>query len=235
MATMAGAMRPTDRGQADSRRAQAIELAVFLLLVVPSLALPYFIPSQASVGFDLTAVATILRDLALVALIGYFLWRAGQSPRAIGWTTGHLGREIALGVALFVPLFLGARWLEALLVGFGFTTGTSSGLVPSRSPSELLLALALVGVVAISEETIFRGYLLLRFRNVLGRALPAVLVVSVIFMLGHGYEGSAGAITVGVTGAVWSAVYLWRRSLVAPVTMHFLLDAVAIVLVPLLR
>lgn len=235
MATMAGAIRPTDRGQANSRRAQTAELAVFLLLIVPSLALPYFIPSQTSVGFDVTAVATILRDLALVALIGYFVWRSGESPRAIGWTTGHIGRELALGVALFVPLFLGARWLETLLVGFGFTTGTSSSLMPSRSPSDLLLALALVGVVAISEETIFRGYLLLRFRNVLGSTVPALVIASVIFMLGHGYEGSAGAITVGATGAVWSAVYLWRRSLVAPVTMHFLLDAIAIVLVPLLR
>ena len=138
-------------------------------------------------------------------------------------------------MALFVPLFLGARWLETLLVGFGFTTGTSSSLMTGRSPSDLLLAPALVGVVAISEETIFRGYLLLRFRKVLGSTVPALLIASVIFMLGHGYEGSAGAITVGATGAVWSAVYLWRRSLVAPVTMHFMLDAVAIILVPLLR
>lgn len=234
MATMAGAMHPADREQANQRRGQALELAVFLFLVVPSLLLPYFLPSQTALGFDVSAVATILRDLALVALIGYFLWRTGESPRAIGWTTGHIGREIALGVALFVPLFLGTRWLEALLVGLGFTTGSSPSLIPSRSPTDLLLALALVGVVAVSEETIFRGYLLLRFRNVLGSIWPALLIASLIFMLGHGYEGSAGALTVGATGAVWGAVYLWRRSLVAPVTMHFLLDAIAIIVVPLL-
>jgi membrane protease YdiL (CAAX protease family) len=30
-------------------------------------------------------------------------------------------------------------------------------------------------------------------------------------------------------------VYLWRRSLVTPIVMHFLLDFLAIVLVPLLK
>jgi uncharacterized protein len=235
MATIAGAIRPIDRGQPGTPHAQAVELAVFLFLIVPSLALPYFFPSQAGAGFGLTAVATILRDLALVALIGYFLWRSGESPRAIGWTKRHIGREVALGVALFVPLYLGMRWLEAMLIGLGFTVGSSSSLVPGRSAVDLVLALVLVGVVAVSEETIFRGYLLLRFRNVLGSTWPALLIASVIFMLGHGYEGSAGALTVGATGLAWGAIYLWRRSLIAPVTMHFLLDAVAIVLVPLLR
>lgn len=235
MAIMAGAMRPSERGQPGSRRGQAVELGVFLFLIVPSLALSYFLPSQSGVGFDLTAVATILRDLALVALIGYFLWRSGESPRAVGWTTRHIGREVALGVGLFVPLFLGARWLEAHLVGLGFTAEGSASLVPGRSAADLLLALALVAVVAVAEETIFRGYLLLRLRNVLGSTWIALLIASLVFMLGHGYEGSAGALTVGATGLVWGAVYLWRRSLVAPVTMHFLLDAIAIVLVPFVR
>jgi membrane protease YdiL (CAAX protease family) len=235
MASVAGGIGPIDREQVGSRSAQAVELAVFLFLIVPSLALRYFIPSQTDVGFDLTAVATILRDLALVALIGYFLWRSGESRQTIGWTTRHLGRELALGVALFVPLYIGARWLEALLIGIGFTVGSSSSLVPGPSAADRLLALALVGVVAVGEETIFRGYLLLRLRNVIGSTWLALLIASAMFMLGHGYEGSAGALTVGATGAAWGAVYLWRRSLVAPMTMHFLLDAVAIILVPLVR
>jgi membrane protease YdiL (CAAX protease family) len=41
-------------------------------------------------------------------------------------------------------------------------------------------------------------------------------------------------VTVGTMGVAFGGVYLWRRSLVAPTTMHFLLDLVAIVLLPLL-
>ncbi len=84
------------------------------------------------------------------------------------------------------------------------------------------------------EETIFRGYLILRFREVTSNTAAAVLLSSVLFSLGHGYEGSAGVITVGVMGLVFALVYLWRRSLVAPMMMHFLQDFIGIVLVPLL-
>jgi membrane protease YdiL (CAAX protease family) len=102
------------------------------------------------------------------------------------------------------------------------------------SGAELALAVVLVAVVAVAEETIFRGYLLLRFRTVLGSTTAMVLLSSFIFALGHGYEGTAGLVTVGVMGAVFALVYLWRGSLTAAVVMHFLQDFVGIVLVPLL-
>ena len=44
----------------------------------------------------------------------------------------------------------------------------------------------------------------------------------------------AGVITVGLIGVIFALVYVWRGSLVAPVTMHFLQDFLGIVLVPLL-
>jgi membrane protease YdiL (CAAX protease family) len=222
---------------ADGRRGQLIELVVFLSLIVPSMALSFLVTRGDQVGFALTAVATILRDVALVGLILFFVWRAGESPRALGWTTRHIGRELALGVALFIPLYLGSRWLESQLLRIGLTTPSSppTSLVPPRGATDVLLALVLVVVVAISEETIFRGYLLLRLRPLVHSAGLALLLASMIFALGHGYEGTAGMVTVGVIGAVFGVVFLWRRSLVAPATMHFLLDAIAIVVLPLLR
>jgi uncharacterized protein len=238
MATTLDATNPHGIQQTSraGRRGQMIELGVFLFLIVPSMTLSFLVTQQQDqLGFALTSVATILRDLALVALILFFLWRAGESPRALGWTTHHLGREVAIGVALFVPIFFGARMLESLLMSLGLSgASTPSSLVPPRGLADLLLGLVLVVVVAISEETIFRGYLLLRLRPLLRSTVLALLLASVIFSLGHGYEGSAGAVTVGSIGLAWGAVYLWRRSLVAPATMHFLLDAIAILVVPLL-
>ena len=89
-------------------------------------------------------------------------------------------------------------------------------------------------VVAFAEETIFRGYLMLRFRGITASAGWAVVISSVVFSLGHGYEGSAGMISVGVLGAIFAIVYLWRGSLVAPMVMHFLQDFIGIVVMPLL-
>lgn len=62
-----------------------------------------------------------------------------------------------------------------------------------------------------------------------------MLISVAVFSLGHGYEGSAGLITVAFLGLVFALVFLWRRSLVAAMTMHFLQDFLGIVLAPLLN
>jgi membrane protease YdiL (CAAX protease family) len=120
------------------------------------------------------------------------------------------------------------------MVGFTAPATPLPALIAEKNTAEFLLAAVLVIVVALAEETIFRGYLILRFKNITASTAAAVLTSAVIFSLGHGYEGSAGVITVGVMGVVFALIYLWRQSLVAPMVMHFLQDFIGIVLVPLL-
>jgi uncharacterized protein len=217
------------------RQVQLVEVVVFLFLVVPSLVLSLFVVSQGGVSFLLAALATIFRDLALVGLILYFLWRNGEPFARIGWTPRRAGREMLLGAVLFGPFYLGTALVEQELLKLGLTVPKTS--LPSELRAEGTLEFALAGilvvVVAVAEETVFRGYLLLRFRPFLGSA-AAVVLSSVIFAVGHGYEGSAGLVTVGFMGALFALIYLWRGSLVAPVVMHFLQDFLGIVLLPLL-
>jgi membrane protease YdiL (CAAX protease family) len=192
---------------------------------------------RGNLSFVLTAVATIFRDLGLVGLILFFLWRNGENVERIGLSLRRAGREAALGVALFVPSVFGTALLEWGLLRLGLSrpaTPTPSFLA-AKGSAEFLLAAVLVVVVAVAEETIFRGYLMLRFRTLLRSPALAVALSSVIFSLGHGYEGSAGLATVGVMGAIFAIIYLWRRNLVAPIVMHFLQDFLSIVLLPLLR
>src|SRR5690606_13436851 len=61
-----------------------------------------------------------------------------------------------------------------------------------------------------------RGYLLLRLRSLTGGTAVAVVLSSVIFALGHSYQGAAGTIAVGMIGALLAVIYLWRGSIVAP-------------------
>jgi len=222
-----------ERDQA-ARKEQAVEVAVFLFLIVPSMVLSLFVVRRGNLSFVLTAVASLFRDLGLVSLILFFLWRNGENVERIGWSFRRTGREAALGAALFIPFVTGAALLERGLLRLGLSrpaTPTPSFLAASGG-AEFLLAAVLVAVVAVTEETIFRGYLLLRFQTLLRSPALAVLLSSVIFSLGHGYEGSAGLVTVGVMGAVFAVIYLWRRSLVAPIVMHFLQDFLSIVLLP---
>jgi membrane protease YdiL (CAAX protease family) len=217
-------------------RVQVVEIAVFLFLIVPSLVLSFFALRTGQVGFTLTAVATIFRDLALVGLVAYFLWRNGESVASLGWRARGVSREVGIGAALFIPVFYFIAGLEVLLKSIGLTTPSMpSPSLEANGRPELVLAFILVVIVAIAEETIFRGYLLLRFEGAGLRPAASIVLSALVFSLGHGYEGSAGVVSVGVMGAIFAIVYLWRKSLVAPMTMHFLQDFIAIVLLPLLK
>jgi membrane protease YdiL (CAAX protease family) len=219
-----------------SRTEQLLEVSVFLFVIVPSMILSFFAVKQGSLSFVLVAFATILRDLALVSLILFFVWRNGEPVHRIGWTFKNIWKEIGLGIGLYIPFFFAAGLFERALrvVGLSVPSTPLPSFMAARGMVEFLLAAILVVVVALAEETIFRGYLILRLKAVTVSPTAAVLLSAVIFSLGHGYEGSAGVVTVGVMGIVFALVYLWRQSLVAPIVMHFLQDFIGIVLLPLL-
>ena len=102
-----------------SRRVQAVELGVFLLLIVPSMVLSLFVIRQGNLSFPLVAATVIFRDLALVGLVLYFLWRNGEPLAAIGWRRGHLWREIGWGLVLFVPFAFGTGLVEEFFAPSG--------------------------------------------------------------------------------------------------------------------
>lgn len=87
--------------QQTDRKEQFLEITVFLFLILPSMALSFFASDQGSLSFSLSAVATILRDLALVSLISFFLWRNRESVLSLGWNVKNFWKEFVLGVILF--------------------------------------------------------------------------------------------------------------------------------------
>ncbi len=226
----------TDVPCAPSRKAIVLEVCVFLFLIVPSMVLSFFVGGEDKISFVLLAVSAIFRDLALVSLILFFAWRDHEPVSRLGLNSKDLDRNILLGFALYVPFLFVIGLVTQLLTALGLSQPSEPG--PSYfhvgGHWELALAVVLVVVVAVSEEMIFRGYLIRRLRTATGNTAAAVLLSAVVFALGHGYEGSLGVVTVGVMGLIFSLVYLWRQSLVVPIILHFLQDFVAVVLAPYL-
>jgi membrane protease YdiL (CAAX protease family) len=210
---------------------QLAEVSVFLFLIVPSLIFSFFAVKQGGLGFVPLSIFVMLRDLALISLIIFFIHSNREHVRSIGWTFKNARREIVLGILLFIVFFFGAAFLEMFLEAAGLSTPRipAPSFVTPRGILQSMLALVMVVVVALSEETIFRGYLILRFRAVTGSAVWAILLSAFVFSLGHGYEGSAGVVTVGFMGVFLGVIYVWRRSLIAPIVIHFLQDFITIV------
>lgn len=216
----------------ESRRLR-MEVAVFLLLVLSSI-IPGWLAS-GTIPFTSLAIAVVLHDVALVTLVVFFAWTAGQKVSSLGWSARHPLREIGLGLVLYVPLFVILALLQALLAALGLKSPElETYLVPS-SRLEIALACILVVVVAVSEETLFRGYLLPRLRAITRSTPLAVGLASLVFASGHVYEGASGILLVLVMAIAFSYVYLWRGSLVAPIVMHFIQDFLGLVLAPWLR
>ncbi len=173
---------------------------------------------QGSVGFVVTAIATISRDLGLVTLIAFLLWRNNETKDRIGLHLRGGVQDVIRGMVLFVVVFIAAGYLDQLLRAAGFSAPSTPTpkFLTAQGPAEYALALLLVAVVAVAEEIIFRGYLILRLTTVTGSSTVAIALSSIIFSLGHGYEGTAGVVTVGFMGLAFALVYVWTGSLVAP-------------------
>lgn len=219
-----------------SRHTQLMELLVFLLLFVPSMVISFFsVAVEEELDFAFLASSIIFRELALTALVLFFVWRNGEGFSAVGWRFDGVAREALLGIGLFIPFSILVGLFESLLQSLGLSAPTEmpSYLVPAGG-AEYLLALVFLFVVAVAEETIFRGYLIRRFLAVTRNPATAVIVAALIFSAGHGYQGALGVLTIAFVGVLFGVVYLWRGSLVAPMVMHFIQNFIGVILLPLL-
>ena len=70
------------------------------------------------------------------------------------------------------------------------------------------------------REEIQRGFVLHRFEQYLGGGAAGLVVFSTIFGLGHLEQGYDVAVATAILGAFWGAIYLARRSILAPMVGH---------------
>ena len=121
------------------RKGQMLEVSVFLFFIVPSMALSLFAVRQGQLGFVLAASAILLRDLALVCLILFFLLAQRRVARQDRLDFQEYWRETALGIVLFIPFFGGVACVELVLRHAGLTapaTPLPSFLTAARRPAD---------------------------------------------------------------------------------------------------
>ena len=95
-----------------------------------------------------------------------------------------------------------------------------------RSAWEAVLWIALSIVAGLVEEVVFRGYLLQQFASLSGRLWVGVLVSSLLFGAGHGYEGIGSMIVIVAYGAMFCALAIQRKSLRAGMMAHAWHDSI---------
>jgi membrane protease YdiL (CAAX protease family) len=101
----------------------------------------------------------------------------------------------------------------------------------------LVLGIVLAWVLAsFGEEAVYRGYLLNRCADLLGRSSVAwtasAVLITLLFGLAHFPQGSTGIVENIIDGAILVAVYFaTNRNLLAPIIAHGIQDTVDVLLI----
>ena len=166
---------------------------------------------------------TLLDTLLVVGLVVVFFRARGESLRDELFAPRPPLRETAIGVALIPASFFLVVFVLALLQAAApalrnVPHNPLADLVKTRTNAAIFAFVVMVagGV----REEIQRGFVLRRFEQYLGGGAVGILVFSALFGLGHLEQGRDVALATATLGAFWGAIFLARRTVVAPMIGH---------------
>jgi len=183
----------------------------------------HVIPNEVPILFVLALISFRLRDGT---------WSAMGLRWPVPWRRTVL---IALAAAV-TRILLGAVVVDPLTARFWPPAAGPSGF--NEIAGHPLVALRWLGLVwtfaALGEEISYRGYLLNRAADTLGRSKVAywiaALLAAVLFGYGHYYKGPAGIVDSGMAGLVLAAAYfLSKRNLWVCILAHGFIDTFGVV------
>lgn len=175
---------------------------------------------------------SIADSILLIGLVFLFLAAHRESPRGVLTGRRPVLREISAGIPLtLVALGIG---IVVLVVVQQFapslhTVQENPLQALLRSPRDAWLFAGVVILAGGVREEVQRAFLLHRFEEYLGGGVAGLVVTSVAFGAGHLLQGVDAALATGLLGAFWGAVYLRRRSMIAPMVSHAGFDLLQIV------
>jgi membrane protease YdiL (CAAX protease family) len=167
----------------------------------------------------------------LIPLTVAAAWGHGPLPQSLGLRLPVMSIEdvaVSVVVALLAlsqsPIVGSVRRRLAASPKTARMLYSMRNLLP-RSEAEKKRWVGLSVTAGICEEIIFRGFLFLYLREILGISLyGAVVVSSLIFALSHFYQGPSNVIRVGFVGFLFASTYALTGSLLIPIALHIMLD-----------
>jgi membrane protease YdiL (CAAX protease family) len=183
---------------------------------------PPFAPDGTPRPFPLFALA-LTDTIVLLVLIALLLRAHGERLRRLLLGSRPALHEVVIGVLLVPALFIGVG-LTVLGLRQALPWTHNVPLNPFeamlQTPSDVGLFTVVAIVAGGLREEVQRAFLLHRFERSLGGPIVGLTVVSFGFGAGHVLQGWDAAIATGLLGLTWGAVFLRRRSAVAPIVSH---------------
>jgi len=142
-------------------------------------------------------------------------------PAAEGW------QWLAVGLGMAATVFFIGQMVVVLrkpdeLRKMICQAGEIASLGP-QTDGEIRLFAAVSITAGVCEEIVYRGALLAVLVPVVG-TWPAVALSSVIFGLGHAYQGAVGIAKTAAVGLVMALLAVFTGSLFVPIVLHAVID-----------
>jgi len=201
--------------------------------------LPELLVAAAILAAGFAGILPFSATPVLVVVGVVSLWLRGQGPRAVGLAfRSDWVRTVSVGIGAGIvyqgfSLYIAEPAIARLT---GKLPDVSLFAPLAGNIHFLLISLTVAWTLAaFGEELVYRGYLLTRMARVLGdtpRAwFGALVVTSILFGVGHQYQGPSGMITAGLGGFTFGLLYLVTgRNLWVAVVAHGTMDRVGFLL-----
>jgi membrane protease YdiL (CAAX protease family) len=168
-------------------------------------------------------------------VVGLLLWYSKEPLHDIGLHREELPRQLGIGVLFGLLTFgLAAYVLYPFFYGFFWRDLAAAASVDTRDFFTDISLLPMWIIVSVLGgglwEELWRVFALTRFERLAGRnGLVAALVIhSIIFGIGHRYQGPIAAATSVVVGIVFACVYLRKRSLLEAMVAHAVYNVISV-------
>jgi membrane protease YdiL (CAAX protease family) len=182
-------------------------------------------------GVPAIALNVCIRSAIVAVLVWILMRAAGQSIRDLGFEVDGTGRFLLRSSLLAAGLFVVAN----LVLNTAFSALLGHGQAPPiaelfRDPHEAPYWIFSAIVGGGFAEELLRAFVLTRFEALFGRTglVFAVVADSLVFGLGHLYQGNASALTTVFTGALLALIFLRRRRVIDAMVVHAVFDLMGI-------
>ncbi|MBL8088729.1 MAG: CPBP family intramembrane metalloprotease [Anaerolineales bacterium] len=208
-------------------REKRFVIAIELLIVILFQALHVLriIPTAAIFLFALGWLSLRLRKMN---------WKQVGFTRPENWL-----QTIGIGILAAILFQMVSIWLIVPLIqNITNETLDLSQFEGLRSNFSYLIIALIVSwtYAAFIEELVYRGYLLNRFKDLFGETnlgwFFAVLISSILFGLGHVYQGTSGVVETFLSALLMSGLYfVGKRNLWIPIIAHGVKDTIGFALI----
>lgn len=209
-----------------------IAFAVFLLFGVPVLSILTARDVRLRTAPRLALYYSAVLSQWILAALGLLATLAGGLSLAEVGFRGTAAEPLLRSAVVVTALAFGFMLLLLLLERWGLwpdETPLVYLLIPETRREKLWAALVLAPTAAITEEFLYRGFLLLELTRWFHSIAWAWVLSSIAFGLAHAYQGWSGVARAVLLGGL--LVYpVWRLgSLYPSMAAHLLLDVLALV------